>query len=143
MSNRVKTPLTNEGGSARGADDFQLRANIKKMFNQLKDNEHSIKVFSKKFIVDEKLAKEYVNHLREIEVRKEKRMKTNKEKSAKERFKIYVDYDWTTLCKDGTLKKLKVVEHEKYLTYQLPKNKKQKSDKVDITQTHVGRKIFD
>ena len=116
------------------------------MFCQLKDNEHSIKEFSKKFIVDEKLVKEYVNHLHEIEVRKEKRMKKNKEKSAKERCKIYEDYNWTTLCKDGTLKKLKVVELEKYLTYhdiKLPKNKQQKSDKVDIIQAHVGRKIYD
>ena len=44
------------------------------------------------------------------------------------------------------MKKLKVVELEKYLTYhdiKLPKNKQQKSDKVDIIQAHVGRKIYD
>ena len=64
-------------------DDFQPRANIKKMFSQLKDNEHSIKEFSKKFIVDEKLVKEYVNHLHEIEVRKEKRMKRTRRKVPK------------------------------------------------------------
>ena len=78
-----KTQLTNEDGSARGVDDFQPRANIKKMFSQLKDNEHSIKEFSKQFIVDEKVVKEYVNHLHEIEVRNEKRMKRTRRKMPK------------------------------------------------------------
>ena len=39
-----------------------------------------------------------------------------------------------------------MVELEKYLTYhdiKLPKNKQQKSDKLDIIQAHVGRKIYD
>ena len=73
-------------------------------------------------------------------------MKKNKEKSAKEKCKIYEDYDWITLCKDGTLKKLKVIELEKYLAYhdiKLPKNKQQNSDKVDIIKAHVGRNIYD
>ncbi|EDO46041.1 predicted protein [Nematostella vectensis] len=51
------TPLTDSKGNDRGPDDWQPRANIKKLFEQkklsLEDNEE-IKKFSQAFIVDEK-----------------------------------------------------------------------------------------
>ena len=57
-------------------DDFQLRAQMKRMFHQNKLNpgdDETKAEFSRNCIVPLKFVKDYVDHLAQIEMRKEKR----------------------------------------------------------------------
>ena len=57
-------------------DDYQPRAQIKKMFQEgtLKaGGKIAIKDFSEKYIVSEKLVADYIDHLTDTELRKDKR----------------------------------------------------------------------
>ena len=57
-------------------DDFQLRAQMKRMFHQNKLNpgdDETVAEFSRHCIVPQKFVKDYVDHLAQIEMRKEKR----------------------------------------------------------------------
>ena len=57
----------------REPDDFQPRAQIKRLFEESKlvsGNSEAIREFSDKYIVPEKLVAEYVKHLSQIKMRK-------------------------------------------------------------------------
>ena len=73
-----------ENGKKRIPDDWQPRSNIKKLFEQGKlsiNASDAITKFSSKFIVDEKLVKNYIEHLSQLqsvnEIRKQERRKEN------------------------------------------------------------------
>ena len=57
-------------------DDFQNRAQIKRLFEEselVSRDSEAVRKFSDKYIVPEKLVAEYVEHLAQIKMRKEKK----------------------------------------------------------------------
>ena len=137
--NVFHTPVCSAEGEIRSPDDWQPRANIKKLYSQGKLNsEPAIQDFSNTFMVDIKLVDKYIKHLKELECRKKitsvqrKRDNTEKEK------KTYNDYDWFQLVLTGKLSKLKVFELDKYLDeHNIEKRKKTKSQKINIIVSNI------
>ena len=74
-----------------------------------------IEVFSKKYIVSPDLVKQYLEHLTNIEVRKNMRQVEKRQAKKAEETKGYGDYNWKELYKSVNLKKLKVAELNKYI----------------------------
>ena len=70
--------------NARQPDDFQPRAQIKRLFEEsevVSGDSEAIRKFSDKYIVPEKLVAEYVEHLAQMKMRKEQK----KEETERER----------------------------------------------------------
>ena len=70
--------------NARPPDDFQPRAQIKRLFEEsevVSGDSEAIRKFSDKYIVPEKLVAEYVEHLAQMKMRKEQK----KEETERER----------------------------------------------------------
>ena len=66
--NVFDTSVYDENGVLRIPDNWQPRANIKKMFAEGKMNsEKEISEFSAKFMVDEILVEKYVKHLQQLQ----------------------------------------------------------------------------
>ena len=62
--------------NGREPDDFQPRAQIKRLFEEsevVSGDSEAIRKFSDKYIVPENLVAEYVEHLAQIKMRKEKK----------------------------------------------------------------------
>lgn len=98
-------------------------------------NDESIERFSKKYVIEKGLV-QYVDHLRELERRKIKRSQSKKRAKEEEHQKVYKDYKWEVLYREGKLKKLKVAEHElKHTQGAL------KQENVDIVTAHIARSI--
>ena len=113
-----------EANHNRAPDDFQPRAQLRKLLveENIKcgDND-KIEKFSKKYIVSPDLVKEYLEHLTNIEVRKNMRKEEKRQVKKDEQTKGYGDYNWEELYKSRNLKKLKVAELNKRIfstTYQ-------------------------
>ena len=129
----------NTPNSNRDVDDYQPRANLKKMYaaNEL-DTEESINNFSKKYIVPVNIVKQYIEHLRILERVKciRARQRCNLKKNID--IKTYADYDWLKLLLNGSLTKLKVKELDKYLSkHELPSKRKLKNEKIQIIAAHI------
>ena len=75
--------------------------------NLLKDLT-SITTFPTKFIVEESLVKDYLEHLQNLDLRKQVHTQTAQRKRQAEREKSYDAYDWVGLSKEGKLGKLSV-----------------------------------
>ena len=82
-----------------------------------KEDPDTITHFADKFIVEVKHAVSYIDHLTLLPNKKIKR-KTARTKLREDiKRKAYSDYDWQKLVTDGTLKKLQVVELNKYFRH--------------------------
>ncbi|EDO34713.1 predicted protein [Nematostella vectensis] len=139
VKNVHSTPLTDSKGNDRGPDDWQPRANIKKLFEQkklsLEDNEE-IKKFSQAFIVDEKYVRSYLEHLSSLETISKIREKQRKDARQERKKKEVSDYNWQELIENGKLPSLVVSELDKYLIhYNLSKTGKKK-DKIRRITVH-------
>ena len=93
-----------ENDKKRISDDWQPRSNIKKLLEQGKlsiNASDAITEFSSKFIVDEKLVKNYIEHLSQLqsvnEIRKQERRKEKQVRALKD---VHC-YDWKTLVEKG------------------------------------------
>ena len=82
---------------SREPDDFQSRAQIKRLFEEselISGDSEAFRKFLDKYIFPEKLVAEYVEHLAQIKMGKEKK----KEKTERERMerliREYSDIDW-------------------------------------------------
>ncbi|KAG8175759.1 hypothetical protein JTE90_029244 [Oedothorax gibbosus] len=79
--NISETPLLKKGTNvAREVDDFQPRAQLKKLFSAkliASDAVEEIENFSKTFIVPKPLVLEYIRHLEFLKMKKSKKMKVN------------------------------------------------------------------
>jgi len=131
----------------REPDDFQPRAQIRKLFveGRIKcgDNE-IIEQFAEKYIVKAEIVKEYLEHLTNIEIRKNVRKEETKRAKQDEEAKGYNDYSWEELFKSGTLKKLKVSELDKYiLHHNLTTRKMKKAEKLELLSAHISKGLFD
>ena len=84
------------------------------MLRLKKEDPGTIKHFADKFIVGVKHVVSYADHLTLLRNKKIKR-KTARTKLREDiKRKAYSDYNWQKLTNDGTLRKLSVVELNKY-----------------------------
>ena len=68
-------------------------------------------------MVTEDAIKMYVNHMKLLSLRKEKRSEYKAEQREEEARKTYKDYDWEGMFHERSLSQLKVVELDKYIAH--------------------------
>lgn len=128
-------------GNLREPDDFQPRAQLKKMFSSdggISINDvDKISVFSKKYICDEKYVSEYINHLHELKFMKEKRQMATKDKKLKDSTKSVHDFKWKEMLKNNELCKLQPSVLDKYIDHHKLEKKKLKKDKISVISSHL------
>ena len=99
--------------NGREQDDFQPRAQIKRLFEEselVSGDSEAIRKFSDKYIFPEKLVAEYVEHLAQIKMRKEKKKEeTERERVERLNWK-YDDVDRVVLYNFDKLSSLRVDE---------------------------------
>ena len=134
-------------GKTRPPGDFQRRAQMRKIVKNgtlaSKDTD-SIKDFSKKYIVSEKIVCEYLVHLETLQLQQSKRQNSKEQaKQSKER-KCYTDYNWLELHRSGNLRKLYSSELDKYLIHTKMQNKTclSKKDKISWVEAHIDQQLF-
>ena len=141
------TPLYNENGNLRAPDDFQPRAQIKRMHAAgiiSSTEEEAIKEFGEKYAVkDLNLVKKELDHLEYIHFKRMKRSDDKKRQNESERNKPLKDFDWPQLYKTGKINKLSVGVLNRYIVEKdlcspLPRKK---SEKVSIVEAHISRQI--
>ena len=127
-------------------DDFQPRAQIKRLFEESElDNGDSeaIRKFSDKYIVPEKLVAEYVEHLAQIKMRKEKK-KGETEREPMERLnREHNDIDWVGFYNSDKLSSLRVDELSLYFSHHKITFKGTKAEKVAMIKAHIGSLLND
>ena len=72
--------------------------------------------FSEKYVVSEKLVADYIKHLTDTEMRKNKWQTDNDRKRAESKQQEYNDIDWENLYHRNQLSSLRVGELELYVT---------------------------
>ena len=98
-------PSTKIPTSGRKPDDYQPWAQIKQMFQKGKlkaGDKKAIKEFSEKYIVSEKLVADYIEHLTDIEMRKDKQETDNDRKHGER--KQQAGIQWHRLGRSLSLK---------------------------------------
>jgi len=80
--------------------------------------------------------KTYLEHLKLLELKKEKKKKERLEKSSVKAKMTYQDYDWVGMCNDGTLSKQTLAMLDKYIPYHHLKSHPLKKDKLIEVQRH-------
>ena len=135
-------PLT----KSREPDDFQSRAQIKRLFEEselVSGDSEAFRKFSDKYIFPEKLVAEYVEHLAQIKMGKEKK----KEKTERERMepliREYSDIDWVGLYNSDKLSSLRVDELSLYFSHHKIIFKGKKAEKVAMIKAHIGSLLYD
>ncbi|MCP3927916.1 MAG: hypothetical protein GY705_02310 [Bacteroidetes bacterium] len=131
----------------RDTDDFQPRAQMKKMVKAdtlSSGDAESIKQFSTKYIISEKLVREYVLHVETLQLTQSKRKCLREKKKVSKQNSPYEDYDWVDLYRNGKLGKLYAVELNKYLVHHAMDDKVSlpKKDKLSWVEAHIGKELF-
>ncbi|CAB4016701.1 RNA-directed DNA polymerase from transposon X-element, partial [Paramuricea clavata] len=113
--------LAKEIPTNRSVDDFHLRVQIKRSIAEDKsfyDNPDNVTSFSNRYVLPEELVQRYVDHLKLLELRREKRSKERKKQADLESKKTYNDYNWTEIFLNGSLKKLTNAVLDKFIDHQ-------------------------
>ena len=103
-------------------------------------DKNAIKDFSEKHIVSEKLVADYIDHLTDIELRKDKRRTENDRKRTARKQREYNDIDWEDLYHKNQLSTLRVGELELYINHHNILFKGKKDEKVRVVKAHIGSK---
>ena len=114
------TPLVNGKGRNREADDWQPRVHITSAFNEglvSLDNREGISELCKELACEEKQIVATLEHIKDIEIRKENRARERQETRTAQKEKSFADYDWLSLTMKGNLHSLKVYGLDKYFSY--------------------------
>ena len=99
----------------------------------------TIKSFSTKYNVDEKHVITYVNHLKDIDIRKDIRTRAAEEQRRQEAERTYKDFRWDTLIEGGKVEKLRVRELDLYLNKHGLSTVGRTLDKVKAIRCHYYR----
>ena len=129
-------------GTRREADDFHPRARLRALHKQqaiIVNDPASIEAFSNIFIIEESLVKDYLAHLKHIEMMSGKRKQEKQTKNQQEDRIPCDDFDWYKMLDDGTLNIQRVAILNKYTDhYQLPLVRdKNKSEKLRAIIKHL------
>ena len=114
------TPLVDTEGKARNPDDFQPRVCITKAFKEGEvslENRQAIQNFALALACEEKHVVNCIQHIKDMEIRKEKSSREREAVNQTSKMKLYKDYNWLGMTMEGTLKSLKVKELDKYLDH--------------------------
>ena len=98
--------------------------------------------FADKFIVEAKHVVSYVDHLTLMCIKKIKRKTARTKLKEDIKRKAYSDYDWQKLVTDGTLRKLQVVELNKYFqhhNFEKDIFRKSKKEKILMIIAHLTK----
>ena len=112
--------MTTSDCQSRPPDDFLPSVNIRKTFNDgilSKVDPDTLSAFSDKFVVETKHVLSYLDHLMYLQSNQEKRREEKIKQSVPTKNKPYQSYNWKQLVRDGQLRKLKVVELDKYIIH--------------------------
>ena len=134
------TCLYDDNNKTRGTDDFLARPNIASAFHEGQlsvDNKEQIDTFCNKFIVEENLVKDSLEHF--FNLRRTKAISYNDRKRSNKAIKNkqYNDYNSNDLVKsEEVLGKLHVYELDKYLAFHVLSKHGKKGDKVSRIMAH-------
>ena len=96
--------------------------------------------FSETFYVKREYVVGCVDHLTNLQLRKQIRARTREVEQNRRKEKKYEEYDWLDLVLQGQLNKLKVQELNKYITENKLNTKGNKQDKINaITANILGK----
>ena len=103
------------------------------------NDEVAIENFSRKYLVKKRLVQQYVDHLLELE------RKRNKRKELEENQKYFADYNWEAIYREGTLKKLKVKVLDLYIIEEKLKRSREglKQEKIDLVTIDIAKKMIE
>ena len=131
--------------NGREPDDFQPRAQIKRLFEEselvIGDSE-AIRKFSDKYIDPEKLVAEYVEHLAQIKMRREKKKEETERERMERLNRQYNGIDWAGLYNSDTLSSLRVDELSLYFSHHKITFKGKKAAKVAMIKAHIGSLLY-
>jgi len=102
-----------------------------------------IRKFSDKYIVLEKLVAEYVAHLAQIKMRKEKKKEETEGERMERVNREYNDIDWVGLYNSDKLSSLWVDELSLYFSHHKITFKGKKAEKVAMIKAHIGSLLYD
>ena len=102
------------------------------------DKEAIKNFFSEKYIISEKLVADYIEHLTDIEMRKDKRQTDNDRKSAEREQQEYNDIDWEDLYHRNQLSSLRVGELKLYISHHNIAFKGKEDEKVRVVKAQLA-----
>ena len=132
--------------NGRDSDDFQPRAQIKRLFEEselVSGDSEATRKLSDKYIVPEKLVAEYVEHLAQIKMRKEKKKEETERERMERLNRQYNDIDWAGLYNSDKLSSLRVDELSLYFSHHKITFKGKKAAKVAMIKAHIGSLLYD
>ena len=133
-----ETPTTDENGKPWAPDDFQPRANMKRLVSEGSLScKEEVEQFSKKFAVEQDLVQAYIAHLQDLKIQSNIRARGCIEQKNKCAQKTVEEYAWLELVQSGNIKKLLVSELEKYLKHYKLSSSGTKADKIRKISLHV------
>ena len=121
--------------------DFQPRAQIRRLFEEselVSGDSEAIRKFSDKYIVPEKLVAEYVEHLAQIKMRKEKKKEETERERMERLNREYNNIDWAGLYNSDKLSSLRLDELSLYFSHHKVTFKGKKAEKVAMIKAHIG-----
>ena len=133
--------------SWRKPDDFQPRAQLRKLFNS-KDistkSKENIDEFCKQFAVDRRLVIEQLQHFEYLEYKKQKRSTKKQVEQAAKKLNTYDDIEWQKLYTERKLKTLSVNELdlfiEKHIKCGIDTNIK-KNEKIHVIEAELAKQM--
>ena len=100
-----ETPTTDDNGEPQSADDFQPRANIKKLVSEgALSSKEEVEQFSRKFAVEPDLMKAYIAHMQDLNIKHNIGARSCIEKKSKTAQKTVEEYPWLELVQSGGIK---------------------------------------
>lgn len=100
-----ETPTTDDNGEPQSADDFQPRANIKKLVSEgALSSKEEVEQFSRKFAVEPDLMKAYIAHMQDLNIKRNIGARSCIEKKSKTAQKTVEEYPWLELVQSGGIK---------------------------------------
>ena len=103
----------------------------------------AIRKFSDKYIVPVKLVAEYVRHLAQIKMRKEKKKEETETERIERLNRQYNDIDWVGLYNSDELSSLRVDKLSLYFSHHKVTFKEKKAEKVAMIKGHIGSLVYD
>ena len=128
----------------RPADDYQPRVQLRKEFEKgilVSNDAINMRKFSEKYIVDEMYVKEYLVHLEQLKLEREKRRENVQKARETEAERGYEKYNLVEFWENGELKNKtnkilqKYIEHHKLRTF------KTKRERIASIAAHISRQL--
>ena len=131
--------------NGREPDDFQPRAQIKRLFEEsevVSGDSEAVRKFSDKYIVPKNLVAEYVEHLAQIKMRKEKKKEETEREWMERLNRQYNDIEWAGLYNSDKLSSLRVDELSLYFSHYKITFKGKKAEKVAMIKAQIGSLLY-